>query len=83
MTPETPDDCRRRSAECEHLAANAQEPRGKELMFHIAPDGEPTAPRTHSADAVLSGETNADRELIKKARAADQRSRDLLAKNGS
>jgi hypothetical protein len=79
MTPKCPDDYRRRAAECEQIAANAQEPRARKL-FHIAPGGEPTAPRTHWADAVLSGETKANREIIKKARDAIQRSKDLLAK---
>jgi hypothetical protein len=80
MTPKCPDDYRLRAAECEQIAANAQEPRARNLLFHIAPDGKPTAPRAHWADAVLSGETKADREIIKKARAAIQRSKDLLAK---
>jgi hypothetical protein len=79
MTPKIPDDYRRRAAECEQLAATAQEPRARNLLFHIAPGGDPTAPRTHWADTVLSGETKADREIIKKARDAIQRSKDLLA----
>jgi hypothetical protein len=79
MTPDIRDNYRRCPVKAEQIAANAQEPRARKL-FHIAPGGEPTAPRTHWADAVLSGETKADREIIKKARAAIQRSKDLLAK---
>jgi hypothetical protein len=80
MTPKFADDYRRGAHECEQIAAIAHEPRARNLLFHIAPGGEPTAPRTHWADAVLSGETEADREIIKKARDAIQRSTDLLAK---
>jgi hypothetical protein len=36
MTPETPEDYRRRAAECEQLAATAQEHRVRESLFDVA-----------------------------------------------
>jgi hypothetical protein len=36
MTPETPDDYRRRAGECEQLAVSAQEPSVRESLFHVA-----------------------------------------------
>jgi hypothetical protein len=36
MTPETPDDYRRRAGECEQLAATAQDPCARNLLFQVA-----------------------------------------------
>jgi hypothetical protein len=36
MTPEAPDDYRRRAGECEKLAADAQDPRARNLLFQVA-----------------------------------------------